>query len=519
MSSPRPSSSSPPPPSSPGSPNRSQLSSVSPSNTISNPIPTLEELVTHFVASKRSLVATTHVIRASEIVTQAREALEENAIAQARNVFLQRSVKETMVSLDAVRYGLEVVSGEGEEEFSTIVQDLDEADTQLKHTLTILHSTPVDPSIIPKTTEPKHLFDFVDEAGVEALHNDIRASIDAYKSAQNTLNAVLEEFDTALSSIEEALGSTSATSITSPSQSKDSQQEKHQPTTSPIPTQFLTLEHHATELAGLLQSLVRHYDLCLTALKHTEGGGEAVAEATTAAGAGELPSGLLGDLDNVPHQEPISESEKADMLAVLANDAGEVDDVIAEIRERAGEMEEVLASAMAYIEHLRGTSSQLRRSIKLAAEVMGRVPSFISAAETFLVNWETEKAALAAKMDELASLHDFYEGFVRAYEGLLAEVHRRKKSERAMEKVVKEAMGRLEEMAERDEEEREGFRRNFGEWLPSDIWPGLGDRAARWEVKKVERELEATEEEPEEEVVRSGQAEIGEAGYGKELEI
>ena len=46
---------------------------------------TLEDLVNHFVASKRSLNTQTTLWRANEIVNTARELLEENAILAAKN--------------------------------------------------------------------------------------------------------------------------------------------------------------------------------------------------------------------------------------------------------------------------------------------------------------------------------------------------------------------------------------------------------------------------------------------------
>ena len=79
--------------------------------------PTLEHLVNYFLASKRSLSSTTHVWRANELVTAAREALEENAVLAAKNAFVRRAISEQVTAVEAVRTGIETVATEGKDEF------------------------------------------------------------------------------------------------------------------------------------------------------------------------------------------------------------------------------------------------------------------------------------------------------------------------------------------------------------------------------------------------------------------
>lgn len=68
---------------------------------------TLERLVSHFVAAKRSLSATAHVYRANEIVDTARSLIEEAAVLEAKNAFLERGVNEEANVLVAVKDGLD----------------------------------------------------------------------------------------------------------------------------------------------------------------------------------------------------------------------------------------------------------------------------------------------------------------------------------------------------------------------------------------------------------------------------
>lgn len=81
---------------------------------------TLEDLVTHFVASKRSLNTQTVLWRANEIVNSARELLEENAILAAKNSLIRNIVYEQVDTLEAVRRGVDVIEAEVQAEFKVL---------------------------------------------------------------------------------------------------------------------------------------------------------------------------------------------------------------------------------------------------------------------------------------------------------------------------------------------------------------------------------------------------------------
>jgi autophagy-related protein 17 len=78
---------------------------------------TLEDLVGHFVAAKRSLNTQTVLWRANEIVTTARELLEENAILAAKNAAIRNIVDQQVETLEAVRRGVDVVEAEVQAEY------------------------------------------------------------------------------------------------------------------------------------------------------------------------------------------------------------------------------------------------------------------------------------------------------------------------------------------------------------------------------------------------------------------
>jgi autophagy-related protein 17 len=77
----------------------------------------LDTLVSHLLASKRSLSSISNVWRANEIVTSARAALEESVILSARTIFLRDGISEQVKILMKVRGGIENVYKEGQKEF------------------------------------------------------------------------------------------------------------------------------------------------------------------------------------------------------------------------------------------------------------------------------------------------------------------------------------------------------------------------------------------------------------------
>ena len=105
---------------SPTSPASSASSGSSRSFTRNRP-ETLEDLVHHFVASKRSLNTQTVLLQANDIVNTARELLEENAVLAAKNTSIRNIVDEQVDALEAVRRGIDVIESEVQAEFKVVL--------------------------------------------------------------------------------------------------------------------------------------------------------------------------------------------------------------------------------------------------------------------------------------------------------------------------------------------------------------------------------------------------------------
>lgn len=461
-------------------------------------MPQLDTLISHLVAAKRSLSSINHVWRANEIVTSARAALEETVIISARTGFLRHGLNNQLRLLYGVRTEVQDISLRGRSEFSNALKSLDMADARLKKTLNSLRETIVHASFRPENEEPRSLHDFVDERGVEELHTALKDSIDRINAAQAKLDSSNTAFDDELGSIKKALGqyraatklASSRSSVSSSSSSSTS--NTGVPSLSTIPNMLRSLEVHAQEMANLLESLVRHFDLCVTAVKHTEGGGAAARSITGDIPAGVAVNGRFGSNEgslttnlNAP-LDPVSDAEYQEMVNVLLKDAAEAVDVVLEIQDRIGDMESIYESILAQRDALlsiyNATTDVFRHLSSLSST---HLAGFISQGHKFTRVWNEENGRISGGLEDLSDINSLYDGFLDAYDGLILEVARRKHVRQRVEKVLLDARQKLDQLYEEDVNARETFRVDQGDYLPSDIWPGIGREPMRVEFSRI----------------------------------
>jgi len=484
--------------------------------------PSLEGLVLHFVAAKKSLTATQHVFRATELATSSRALIEEIAALNAKNSYARRGVDEQLETLQEIRAAVADAGEQAGDEFTQTIASLDVANDRLQSTLTSLRKVIIDRSLqkpkvssmdqyesqyltrdSPTTSfsqedeapKQKTLYDFVDEANHEDLLASLRTLIDTFNDSRADLDANIARFDDSIAHIASALsGSGSGSGDTDDSNPPSKITPYDEPPLS-IPALFHDMESHAAEMATLLQSLISHYDLCVSALKHTEGGGEAAREAIQA--ADELAKNAQGVEESLyaatAIPDPMDAAERAEMLRVLENDAAEVEDVVGELRERGGEIEGLYGQLSSRANNSRKTTRGLRRAVEGMHAVKDALPVYLDAIASFKEGWANLRLAMQGKTQELVGLCGFYEQFWSGYKKLLREVDRRAAVEAQMARVAEKARRDLERLYEADREAREEFVEEVGGFLPGDIWPGLAERGTRWEVREVDDDGEMGE--------------------------
>ena len=332
----------------------------------------------------------------------------------------------------------------------------------------VLRHTFVASELRPKREEPRNLLDFIDQSAIDTLRDSIKQSLDLCHQSRSVFSGSFDAFDASRQALQVAIKN-------APS--------KHRKLESPIPPLLHELETHGAEMAVLLDSLTSHFDLCANAIKHTEGGYEALRDAVrrNRLPEGVAASGIIPSPNSSTQLEPISENDRREMLAVIDGDAGEVPEVVRDLETRLGEMEALLPMIMAHVQEQRdgymGTTHAFHVLEKLAKEL----DTYITSASVYQDSWHLQKEDMLSKCHELDSLTRFYASYLQSYDNLILEVARRRRVEEKMKNVLRKAMEKVEMIREEDCKEREGFRRGVGDYLPCDLWEGLRRDAPVWE--------------------------------------
>ncbi|KAF2274048.1 uncharacterized protein EI97DRAFT_382065 [Westerdykella ornata] len=428
----------------------------------------LEELVEHFVAAKRSLNSQTHLWHANQLVTAARQLTEENAIVAAKTSAIRNMVDEEVDKLEAVRRGIHLLEADTQREYKTILHNLDVARSGLESTFKVLQETPLEAALQPPGTPQKYLYDTIETAGVTHLHDKLRACIDRWNAGTASVRETEDAFNTALNNLQSSIDSVPSTPTRDYSPGR-------------IPTLYYELEEHAREVAQQFQMLVRHYDLCVTALRATEGGADA---ATEAVGDAPQPSGQ--DTSGPP--VPLSEEERLKVLTIVKQDASEVEDVVADIRGLVTEMSALQEQIETHINHQRREDAALGGVLRMMARVAAEARSHVERARSFQTAWlEDIRPTLLEGIDEWEEQREFFENFDLAYAELLVEVASRRRRYEKIKRKAEEAQRELDKLYAEEERAREQFMRVQGRFLPRDIWPGLHHPPRKYEVRPVDR--------------------------------
>jgi autophagy-related protein 17 len=292
------------------------------------------------------------------------------------------------------------------------------------------------------------------------------------------------EFDTSILAFDNDLRALKTAMTASPKLSSSQSQSHASLATSPIPDSLNALEIHAQEMASLLDSLVSHFDLCVNAIRHTEGGFAAVRKAASSLPPGAEPvsvSGVMNAESQNLNEEPLSEEERTEMLQVLENDAAQVEDVVAELRERLSEMETKHEAILEHVSILTAEYSSTITAFTILENISAHLPGYIMSSSDFRLHWEETKQQIREQLEELEGMRVFYENYHASYDAMILEVHRRKKSEDKIKAIVRKAMEQISEESELDMRERAAFKGDVGDYIPQDLWTGVGAKVPKWE--------------------------------------
>ena len=246
-------------------------------------------------------------------------------------------------------------------------------------------------------------------------------------------------------------------------------------------------------MAEHLASLTHHFDMCVTAVRITEGGTalarrKAAEDSHSGGGGGGGPdavsiSGVIAEQEtNVADLDP---EERAEIVQVVLQDAPEVDEVVADLNTEMQLMEAEAAQLRDQADHVRAGYGRVTKAFHVLEEIAVRLSGYIAAEAEFAERWEAEKEGISARLAEMETLRDFYEGYASAYDSLILEVERRRAVEEKIRAVWRKAKEQADRLVGSDWRDREAFRSEVGDYLPTDLWVGMSGPLRRWEVVRA----------------------------------
>ncbi|KAK3368315.1 autophagy-related protein 17 [Podospora didyma] len=438
----------------------------------------VEVLVKHLLAAKQSLSTMQLVLRANDLATHARQMHEESVILSAQMGFVRRGINEQRRILVQLNRSMERAQRGGKREFQQLIRTLDSADSRLEQTMVMLRDTVVESVFRPTGEEKKCLMDFVDEKSVDTVRDALKKSLEELQEALTSYNRDLLRFDNDLRLLKDTM--TAAAPPLSQSSSA------HQP----MPHLLASVLSHSHEMAQLLSSLNRHFDNCVTAVRTTEGGAALArrrAAEVTQDGHPVSISGIITEQDShMADLELMDPHERADLVHVVIQDASEVDDVVAEIQGVLQQLEMDFGAFKEQADRIKSAYVSTVAAFHVLADTGSRLQGYVEAEEYFVRRWEDEKDVIYGKLQEMDELKRFYEGYASAYDSLLLEVERRRSIEDKIQNTWRKAKENVDKLIETDRKEREHFRQEIGEFLPTDLWVGMNNPHKRWEVVPID---------------------------------
>lgn len=258
----------------------------------------------------------------------------------------------------------------------------------------------------------------------------------------------------------------------------------------PIPHLLASLSDHSHSMAQHLTSLNTHFDMCVKAVRATEGGAALARRRAAEVTDGGDPVSISGVIteqeSHMADLEPMDPQERAEIVQVVVQDAPEVDEVVAEIQAVLQQMELEFGSLKEQFDGIKAAYIATISALQVLEEIGSRLQSYVAAEGEFAQRWEDEEDIISRKLREMGEMCRFYEGYARAYDSLLLENERRRGVEDKIQSTLRKAKENVEILLEADRKQREHFRQEVGEFLPTDLWVGMNSPPKRWMLVPVE---------------------------------
>ncbi|KAJ2707839.1 hypothetical protein FB645_000401 [Coemansia sp. IMI 203386] len=129
--------------------------------------------------------------------------------------------------------------------------------------------------------------------------------------------------------------------------------------------------------------------------------------------------------------------------------------------------------------------SDNRRQFEAITQISQAIDSYVSLAASPQTQFGLLSVQLERSLEDTWGLVSWYRNFHSSYDGLIAEVHRRRQMQGRLYAVVEDMRSQLDNMYMEEVRERAGFVDRFGMFLPSDLCPFIQDPPMQFTVEEV----------------------------------
>jgi autophagy-related protein 17 len=317
----------------------------------------------------------------------------------------------------------------------------------------------------------------VDVDSVDKLREAMKKSIEELQGIQQSFDGDLLRFDTEIRNLRKLMQEAPAEIDMAAEERAD---------------RLAGLVERSAHMAQCLSDLTNHFDMCVTAIRTTEGAAALARRkaAETTGPDGVSISGVIAEQDD-SDLEPKTAEDRAEMLKVVVQDAAEVDDVVKDILDNFSAIEQDVQIMGEEHSTAKAIYTNTLSAYSAIGEIGDRLGAYLAAEEHFRQRWDQEKDAVHGKLDEMNQLREFYERYSSAYDSLVLEVERRKGVEDKIQGIWRKAQESVDKLLALDLEAREAFRADVGEFLPTDLWEDMQGPTTRYHVVPVEEATQA----------------------------
>ncbi|KAJ2772719.1 hypothetical protein IWQ56_001259 [Coemansia nantahalensis] len=174
-----------------------------------------------------------------------------------------------------------------------------------------------------------------------------------------------------------------------------------------------------------------------------------------------------------------------DDYSVLLRDTGEIPGIVGELREAAAGVrqraDEIHVRRQQYAAFL--AENKLRAAA--VAQIAEASQRYVDAVAESQARYAELADAADGALEDMWGLVTWYRNFHSAYDGLIAEVHRRRQHHRELLGTVEDMRARLDTLHVEEVQRRAAFVDRDGPYLPSDLCPFIQDPPPRFAVEEA----------------------------------